>query len=97
MWQAPVAVVAFAYCAMALLTVRRSRRSVGNRAMGLFFALAAVTWAIYLFAFFAVVHQFRRDVGGDLSRRCGLDRGLGHQGPPGGGAFALHRILRYTS
>jgi diguanylate cyclase (GGDEF)-like protein len=50
-WQAPVAVVAFAYCATALLTVRRSRRSVGNRATGLFFALAAVTWAVYLFAF----------------------------------------------
>jgi len=51
MWQAPVAVVALAYCAMALLSVRRSRRSVGNRATGIFFAVTAAMWTLYLFAY----------------------------------------------
>lgn len=50
-WQAPVAVVALAYCAAALLRIRRSRRSLGNRVTGTFFALAALTWAVYLVAF----------------------------------------------
>ena len=51
MWQAPVAVVALSYCAMALLFIRPSRRSLGNRATGIFFVMTAVTWAVYLFAF----------------------------------------------
>ncbi|HET7459083.1 MAG TPA: GGDEF domain-containing protein [Gemmatimonadaceae bacterium] len=51
MWQAPIAVAALSYCAWALLRIRRSRRSLGNRVTGTIFALTAVTWAVYLFAF----------------------------------------------
>jgi diguanylate cyclase (GGDEF)-like protein len=50
-WQIPVAVCSLLYCSHALLTVPRSRRSVGNRVTGVLFAVIAAMWALYLVAF----------------------------------------------
>ena len=51
LWQTPVAVAAYLYCAHALFTVPRLRRSVGNRATGSIFALIGAWWALYYLAF----------------------------------------------
>ena len=51
LWQVPAAVAAFALCAHALLTVPRSRRSVGSRATAIIFTLVATWWAFYFAAF----------------------------------------------
>ena len=50
-WQVPVAVCAFSYCAYLLVSVPRSRRSLGNRATAAAFALMAALWALYAVAF----------------------------------------------
>ena len=50
-WQAPVAVFAFAYCAYMLLRLPPSRRSLGSEITGTVFTLAAANWAVYAGAF----------------------------------------------
>ena len=51
LWQVPLAVAAYVFCAHALFTVPRSRRSVGNRATAIIFSLVAAWWTLYLAAF----------------------------------------------
>jgi diguanylate cyclase (GGDEF)-like protein len=51
LWQVPMAVAAYLFCAHALLTVPRSRRSVGNRATAIMFSFVATWWALYFAAF----------------------------------------------
>ena len=50
-WQAPVAVLAFTYCAYTLLRLPPSRRSLGSEITGTIFALAGGVWALYAGAF----------------------------------------------
>ena len=50
-WQVPVVAVAYAYCALALVLLPRSRRSLGSRAAAVGFAGMAVLWATYAVAF----------------------------------------------
>jgi len=50
-WQVPVAVCAFGYCAYLLFAIPRSRRSLGNRATAIAFTLMASVWALYALAF----------------------------------------------
>ncbi len=50
-WQAPVAVVAFTYCAYTLLRLPPSRRSLGSEITGSIFVLAGAVWALYAGAF----------------------------------------------
>lgn len=51
LWQCPVAMLALAYCSTRFLRLPPSRRSLGSRATGVFFAIMAVQWAVYLAAF----------------------------------------------
>lgn len=51
LWQVPLAVASYLFCAHALFTVPRSRRSVGNRATALIFSFVASWWGLYLAAF----------------------------------------------
>jgi len=50
-WQSPLAVVAYAYCAWSLLRLPPSRRSLGSEITGTIFALSAGMWALYAGAF----------------------------------------------
>jgi diguanylate cyclase (GGDEF)-like protein len=50
-WQVPVVVLAYAYCALALLLLPRSRRSLGARAAAAGFAGMSILWATYWVAF----------------------------------------------
>jgi diguanylate cyclase (GGDEF)-like protein len=50
-WQAPVAVAAFTYCAYTLLRLPPSRRSLGSETTGTIFGLAGALWALYAGAF----------------------------------------------
>lgn len=50
-WQAPVAVAAFTYCAYTLLRLPPSRRSLGSEVTGTIFGLASACWALYAGAF----------------------------------------------
>jgi len=50
-WQAPVAVAAFTYCAYLLLRLPPSRRSLGSEITGTVFGLAGAVWALYAGAF----------------------------------------------
>lgn len=56
-WQCPVAVAALAYCSSRFLALPPSRRSLGSRATGAFFAIMAAQWAAY-FAAFAFSESF---------------------------------------
>ena len=50
-WQSPVMVLGFTYCAYLLMTLPRERRSVGSRVAGVCFTLIASLWTLYVFAF----------------------------------------------
>jgi diguanylate cyclase (GGDEF)-like protein len=50
-WQAPVAIGALAYCALLMLRLPPSRRSLGSSITGGFFLFGAALWTIYLGAF----------------------------------------------
>jgi diguanylate cyclase (GGDEF)-like protein len=50
-WQSPVAVAAFTYCAYTLLRLSPSRRSLGSETTGTIFGLAGAVWALYAGAF----------------------------------------------
>jgi len=50
-WQSPLAVVGYAYCAWSLLRLAPSRRSLGSEITGTIFALSAGMWALYAGAF----------------------------------------------
>jgi diguanylate cyclase (GGDEF)-like protein len=55
-WQAPVMILGFTYCAYLLLTLPRERRSVGSRVAGVCFTLIASLWTVYVFAFNTASH-----------------------------------------
>jgi diguanylate cyclase (GGDEF)-like protein len=50
-WQTPLAIGTFTFCAWLLLTLPTSRRSLGSRATGAFYSLMAALWLLYFFAF----------------------------------------------
>lgn len=50
-WQAPVMILGFTYCAYLLLTLAGERRSVGSRVASVCFTLIASLWTVYVFAF----------------------------------------------
>jgi diguanylate cyclase (GGDEF)-like protein len=50
-WQAPVAVAGFTFCAYTLLRLPPSRRSLGSEITGTIFGLAGGIWALYAGAF----------------------------------------------
>ena len=50
-WQAPVAVAAYTFCAYTLLRLPPSRRSLGSEITGTIFGLAGALWALYAGAF----------------------------------------------
>ncbi|HET9438749.1 MAG TPA: GGDEF domain-containing protein [Longimicrobiales bacterium] len=50
-WQAPVAVLALGFCALLILRLPASRRSVGTSIVGGFFSFAAALWAAYFLGF----------------------------------------------
>jgi diguanylate cyclase (GGDEF)-like protein len=50
-WQAPVGVAALAFCAILMLRLPASRRSLGSSITGGFFAFAALLWTVYFAAF----------------------------------------------
>ncbi|MBI1723461.1 MAG: GGDEF domain-containing protein [Gemmatimonadetes bacterium] len=50
-WQCPAAAAALGYSAMTLLLLPPSRRTLGSTATGASFALVAVLWTLYFFAF----------------------------------------------
>lgn len=50
-WQAPVAISAFAYCTVVLLRLAPSRRTLGSEVTGTVFALAVALWAMYAIGF----------------------------------------------
>ena len=50
-FQAPLAVTIFVYCALTLLRLPQPRRSLGSRVTGVVFAMMAVLWVIYFVAF----------------------------------------------
>jgi diguanylate cyclase (GGDEF)-like protein len=50
-WQAPVAMLALVYCAVLMLRLPPSRRSLGSSITGAFFAFGSVLWTIYFTAF----------------------------------------------
>jgi diguanylate cyclase (GGDEF)-like protein len=50
-WQAPLAAISFALCAYVLIRLPSSRRSLGSRVTGAFFALKSLLWMVYFFAF----------------------------------------------
>ncbi len=50
-WQSPVTVLGMTYCAFLMLTLPDDRRSLGSRVTGVCFALIAVLWTLYIFAF----------------------------------------------
>ena len=50
-WQSPLTVLGMTYCAYLLLTLSPDRRSLGSRITGTCFALIAVLWTLYIFAF----------------------------------------------
>jgi diguanylate cyclase (GGDEF)-like protein len=47
LWQTPIAIAAFAYCAYRLLALAPSRRTLGSGFTGTVFALAAALWVAY--------------------------------------------------
>ena len=51
LWQCPVAVAALAYSSHRFLLLPPSRRSLGSRATGAFFAIMAAQWTVYFAAF----------------------------------------------
>ncbi|MDQ6829821.1 MAG: GGDEF domain-containing protein [Gemmatimonadota bacterium] len=53
MCQAPIAVLAYTGSSIVLLTLPRSRRSLGSRVTGFIFGAAAVLWVLYFFGFAA--------------------------------------------
>lgn len=55
-WQAPVAIAAFALCSMALLRMPASRRTLGSELTGTVFGLGASLWALYAGAFGTLVY-----------------------------------------
>lgn len=55
-WQSPVMVLGFTYCAYLLMTLPRERRSVGSRVAGVCFSLIASLWTLYVFAFNTRLH-----------------------------------------
>ena len=57
-WQAPIAVAAFGYCAWQLLTLPRPRRSAGAFASGAAFGFLSLLWAVYAVAF--SLYSFRQ-------------------------------------
>lgn len=57
-FQAPLAVAAFGYCALQLLHLPRLRRSAGTVASGAGFAFLATLWTVYAFVFgLSALHQ----------------------------------------
>jgi diguanylate cyclase (GGDEF)-like protein len=50
-WQAPVGIAALGFCAILMLRLPPSRRSLGSSITGVFFAFGALLWATYLAAF----------------------------------------------
>jgi diguanylate cyclase (GGDEF)-like protein len=50
-WQAPVALIALGYCAILMLRLPPSRRSLGSSITGAFFGVGALLWAVYFAAF----------------------------------------------
>jgi diguanylate cyclase (GGDEF)-like protein len=50
-WQAPVAMMSLTYCAVLMLALPASRRSLGSSISGSFFAFGAALWTVYLAAF----------------------------------------------
>ncbi len=50
-FQAPLAVMVFLYCASTLLKLPQPRRSLGSRVTGVVFAMMAFLWVIYIGAF----------------------------------------------
>ncbi|MBV9773768.1 MAG: GGDEF domain-containing protein [Gemmatimonadetes bacterium] len=51
LWQSPVAVLSLGYCAFRFLRLPPSRRTLGSRATGSFFAFVTILWALYFVAF----------------------------------------------
>src|SRR5512143_1055895 len=56
-WLSPVTAAALGYCALLMLRVPPSRRTLGNRFTGFAFALTALVWVAYGFAFFRTAAQ----------------------------------------
>jgi len=50
-WQTPVAVAGYTFCAYTLLRLSPSRRSLGSETTGTIFGLAGAVWALYAGAF----------------------------------------------
>lgn len=66
-WQAPIAIAAFAYSAFALLRLSPSRRTLGSEITGTVFALAVVLWAMYAAAFGVIAIGGEQALAGPLS------------------------------
>ncbi len=56
-WQSPVTAAALGYCALIMLRVPPSRRTLGSRVTGTAFGLTAAVWAAYGFAFYRSLIQ----------------------------------------